>query len=185
MRDVSPGIDASLQGPWTRPHFLASLDFGAPLFLSTRGDTTIEGTLYVGGRCDVVSADDWETCTLRLLNQDGALTTTALDGAWMGSSITIWHAAHLVGGYMDPDYVEEQDDYVDPDSRELLAVFVGVLDGAQSVWPWVTVQCVRSGVAGRYVPHIRLDAPLANHCTPPGTIIQWDGEFFRVDSEDN
>lgn len=181
MRDVSGGVVESLAGPITRPWFIVDVWFGAPLKLSTRGAAEVDGAAYVGGVI-VDSGADWETCVISLPNVDGALTDVAMTGAWVGAAVRVAHVAHLDGGYMDPDYVDDQDDYVDPYAFEPLDVFVGVLDAATDIFPRVRLQCVRAGARSIYVPGIRIAPPVANHCTPAGTLITFDGEIYRVEA---
>lgn len=181
MRTLDADQLALISSRNTAPIYLIELNLAGQELLSTSGDQTVGSSLYVGGDAAVAGLNNWTSARIRLRASTTRVEQIAATG-WRGSVCKIWllpavRTPRLVEeGYYASGYAVEGVQTATP-----ILLLDGVLTGG-SAKETVELDCVHRAMVARYVPGIRISAPLCNHLPRPGTTFSWDGDTYTIEA---
>lgn len=180
-RSVTVSQDELLRQPVTRPVFLIDILVDAQEHLSTNGDLVVGDTVYTASTVELVNIDDWRQAKIGLPSTP-ARTQQFLSQSWRSGACKVWLVPSVYAPFLiDDDYVE--DDYALEgyviDAPILLVD--GELTEAEKGENIVFTVENRISI-GRWLPGIRLAAPVFNHLPKAGRVFVWEGERFTLEA---
>lgn len=180
MRQVLPLASEAFDRIITEPRHLIQVELDTVLNLSTHDDLSISGIAWLQGEVQFVNVSD-NSAVIRVYNPDYRYTHGAIQGSYHLNPVKIY-AAYPRPGEWEP-YIDNPD-YVDPvyfvytDIVAFYELFSGRIAEITEVKEWLTIRCEKNETT-RY-PRIKLRSPLANHLPAEGSLIQWQGETYRI-----
>lgn len=166
----------------THPVFLIEIEVVEPEYLSTNGAVTIDGTPYVESAVSLENIDDWRQAVVRLpgtLERRQQLNSQSWrDGFCRIHLLPALYFAQLVDpGYVDDGYALEGLQYSEP----ILLVDGTITSGDMS--DEVVSYTIENRVsASRWLPGIRISAPVFNHLPKAGQVFIWENDRFTLEA---
>jgi hypothetical protein len=157
----------------TLPGYLVRVDFAPPLYLSSRGPITWGGNDWAAWDIEVSGlsvdgASSAQTGSLRLGNTDYSIGALVLLQSVAGRGVSVWK-------------------YYGDAPNDPLLIFAGVADDS-TIDPdggAVAIGLQQAGGATLFCPRTVISRAAGFSQLPPrGTIINWNGEKFRLESAD-
>lgn len=180
MRTLPPLLESALRNDRAEIAYLIATTLDVPVRYSTFGDVSWNGSMFRGGTVRDLTSQDWSTCSFKVDNARGELTTFMLSGAWRDQPVSVWIAAIEHGDFFAPGFFAEG--FFANYSVAAVKLFEGRLSSAPSIGQWITFSCVRDAVAGAFVPPWRVAPPVFNHLPVPGTTYAWQGQTITIES---
>lgn len=181
MRDLDADQLAIVSSRETSPVYLVEINLAGQELLSSNGDQTIGEALYVGGDLQVAGINNWTSAKIRLRATPERVQQILATG-WRNSACKIWllpaiRLPQLIAeGYYAEGYAAEGVQTADP-----ILLLDGVLTGG-SAKDAVELDCVHRAFLSRWVPGIRIAAPICNHLPRPGTTFTFDGATYTIEA---
>lgn len=152
MRDLDTQQIDAVAGPFTDHNYLINIELDEPYQWTTGAPraTFVTGPVRVGA----VSA---ERVTLYVYNEDYKHTQNVVQGAYLGSTVTVSWAY----------------DEADP-----ITIFVGIITAIPELDEWLRIECERQGP--RVYPRGRFLPPEFNHLPAPGYSVEFDGASITI-----
>lgn len=181
MRDLAADQLEIVSHRETMPVYLVEINLSGQERLSTSGDRTVGDEVYAGGDVGVRGLDNWAAAQIRLRATPERVAQVLAPG-WRGADCRIW----LLPYYEYPRLIE--DGYYDdglamsgPYTAAPILLLDGVLTGA-AVGDAVELSVAHRAAVARWVPGIRIAAPLCNHLPRPGTVFTWAGDNYTLEA---
>ena len=180
-RTITADQDYLLRQQVTRPIYLIDILVDSQEYLSTNGDVLIGETLYTQSSVDLINVDDWRQAQLGLPNTP-ARTQQFLSQSWRSGSCKIWLAPSVFFPQLiDPGYVEEGYAIEGLVIEDTILLVDGELTAADK-GDKITFTVENRIAMGRWLPGIRLAAPVFNHLPKAGQVFTWAGERFTLEA---
>lgn len=181
MRSLDAEQLALVSARETMPIYLVEINLAGQELLSTNGDQTVGTSLYVGGDVAVAGLNNWTTAKIRL-RATAARVGQITSAGWRNSTCRIWLMPAVRWPFLvDEGYYESEYTLEGLQSATPILLLDGVLTGATAS-ETVELDCVHRAMVAKWVPGIRIAAPLCNHMPRPGTTFSWEGENFTVEA---
>lgn len=173
-RTVTSAVDASIAAGVSTAGYLVEIGFAATYRGSTRGNVTWRGYIYAGA--DIVvrgigsEARNGARPALVIGNADLAIGALVLGEGVSARWVKVWQLYGEAPADLDP-----------------IEVFSGSVEAPTLAGDGSSVTLTLSPAAGGstlYVPrdYMSVESGYAN-LTPPGTVIKWRGEKYRLEAE--
>ena len=173
-RTLNGTVTTAVGAAVTLPGYLVAIDFATPVYLSSRGDLTWNSKSWVAWAVRIIGlaidgAASAQDGTLILGNTDYTMGALVLAEGVAGRAVSVWKLYGETPALADP-----------------VLVFSGVADGA-TINPDggdVTITLQQAGGVTLYCPRTYINrASGFSHIPADGTLIQWNGETFRLTAE--
>jgi hypothetical protein len=165
-RTLSTPTTNALAGQLTRPGYLAYIGWATPVRLSSRGDLTWNGNLFIGFGV-VTDGIEWRGTaeqggTLRLDNSSGSYSVMALGEGVADVPIKLWAYDAAATATGDP-----------------VAIFDGVGDSCDIMPDAITIRVTSKRSRSLYAPRSYITQDNGFSIVPPeGKTIQWGGQRY-------
>lgn len=165
-RALSGAMASALAADVTQPGYLVSIAFATPVYLSSRGDVTWNGRVWIAFPVRVSNVEfdgrGRQTARIELGNLDNTMGALVMRDGTNNRAIEVFVCYASALGESDP-----------------VQVFRGFGNGSTVTPARVTVDAesgARSKVPRRYVTR----ETGFNFITPAGTVISWGGELYTL-----
>lgn len=181
-RTIDAEQELLLTQPVTRPILLIEILVDGQEYLSTNGDVTIGPVTYLGADVDVQNIDDWRQARIRLQPTEARKRQFNAQ-SWRYGFCRIYlcpavYYPQLVDpGYVDEGYAIEGVVYADP-----IQLVDGELTSGEASPDAVYFTVENRISAGRWLPGIRVSAPVFNHLPKPGETFTWEGDKYTLEA---
>lgn len=178
---VNPTQALLLRQPVTRPVYLVELLFDAQEYLSTHAEVEVGGNLYLASDVSIENIEDWRQARLRL-QPTIARTQQFLSQSWRNAPCkiylqpTVFYPQLVAPGYVQDGYALEglvADDPILLVDGEVTAMEKGDI---------ITFTVENRISIGKWLPGIRIAAPIFNHLPRAGQVFTWEGERFTLEA---
>jgi hypothetical protein len=174
MRKLSTGFTTEAAKTITSPGLLVEIDFPSPFRVSSRGDVTWDGKVFIeyGLRTEGLVSDGAQATLAGTLVFDDptlALATLVLQQGVADRAVRVWPFYGETPGLFDPLYLFEgvgDDAEIDPTTGR------------------VSITIMQGGGSTLFAPRSYITRESGfNWIAPRGTLVSWNGEVFQLEPE--
>lgn len=183
MRTLNAGQQTAIYRRDTRPVFLIDINVDGVEYLSTNGTRVISGNTYTEAGVGITSIENWSSARLKLL-ANPARIQQFVSQSWRYGSCQIYllptsyDPMIYQDGYVLDGYAIQGEIEYDP-----LLLIDGELTSASFAGDDALEFTVANRVTvGRWLPSVRIAAPICNHLPRPGTTIKWENDNYTLEA---
>jgi hypothetical protein len=168
-RSLSTPTKNAIAAQLTQPGYLVHIGWAAPVRLSSRGDMTWNGNVYIAAGV-MVSGLDWsgsaeQTGSILLNNAENLYSATALNEGVADVPIDVWLYDGAATATSDP-----------------VQLFAGVGDSCSILPQSVTIKVTSTRTRSQFSPRAYITQDNGFSIVPPeGRIISWGGTPYRFE----
>ena len=168
MKTLSAYTSAEVEKKITAPFYVVQLGFNTPLYLSTGDTVTIDGKTYTGTGFEVSKVQKKKggriVGQIKVHNQDLVMSAIILNEGTKNKTFKLY-MVYGAGPYVAAD---------------MTLIADGVMDGVPNIGDTVTITFISGTRFTNYSPRFMFSPPVFNHLLPPGIIIDWNNDSYRL-----